>query len=149
MFIVTYILVIIYYNEVKILKYNDNNLSNLKNNDNYLALYDANEMLKDLPIVLNQMKNIIISNNHSLSILQGEIANLKLEQDKFKKNITRALNIINDKFNTIDDLEESLIILEQILSKKIYNLQDEVTLSQQVAAKSLNEVLKFNDLFKI
>ena len=114
MFIVTYILVIIYYNEVKILKYNDNNLSNLKNNDNYLALYDANEMLKDLPIVLNQMKNIIISNNHSLSILQGEIANLKLEQDKFKKNITRALNIINDKFNTIDDLEESLIILEQI-----------------------------------
>ena len=131
------------------MKYNDNNLSNLKNNDNYLALYDANEMLKDLPIVLNQMKNIIISNNHSLSILQGEIANLKLEQDKFKKNITRALNIINDKFNTIDDLEESLIILEQVLSKKIYNLQDEVTLSQQVAAKSLNEVLKFNDLFKI
>ena len=139
MFIVTYILVIIYYNEVKI----------LKNNDNYLALYDTNEMLKDLPLILNQMKNIIISNNHSLSILQGEIANLKFEQDKFKKNITRALNIINDKFNTIDDLEESLAILEQILSKKIYNLQDEVTLSQQVAAKSLTEVLKFNDLFKI
>ena len=121
----------------------------MKNNDNYLALYDTNEILKDLPLILNQMKNIIISNNHSLSILQGEIANLKFEQDKFKKNITRALNIINDKFNTIDDLEESLAILEQILSKKIYNLQDEVTLSQQVAAKSLTEVLKFNDLFKI
>lgn len=131
------------------MKYNDINLNNSKNKDNYLALYEANEILKDLPKILNQMKNIIITNNHNLNILQGEIKKLKSDQDKFKKDITRALNIMNDKFNTIDDLEENLTILEEILGKKISNLEDELALSQQIATKSLNEILKFKDLFKI
>lgn len=131
------------------MKYNDINLNNSKNKDNYLALYEANEILKDLPKILNQMKNIIITNNHNLNILQGEIKKLKSDQDKFKKDITRALNIMNDKFNTIDDLEENLTILEEILGEKISNLEDELALSQQIATKSLNEILKFKDLFKI
>lgn len=131
------------------MKYNDINLNNLKNQDNYLALYEANEILKDLPKILNQMKNLIITNNHNINILQGEIKKLKSDQDKFKKDITRALNIINDKFNTIDDLEENLTILEEILGEKISNLEGELALSQQIATKSLNDILKFKDLFKI
>ena len=131
------------------MKYNDINLNNLKNQGNYLALYEANEILKDLPKILNQMKNLIITNNHNINILQGEIKKLKSDQDKFKKDITRALNIINDKFNTIDDLEENLTILEEILGEKISNLEGELALSQQIATKSLNDILKFKDLFKI
>ena len=43
--------------------------SNIKDNGD-LTLQETNEMLKQLPKILNQMKNIILSTSHSLALLQ-------------------------------------------------------------------------------
>jgi predicted nucleic acid-binding Zn-ribbon protein len=114
-----------------------------------LTLQETNEMLKQLPKILNQMKNIILSNNHNLASLQIEVQIMKSEQMKFKNDITQVLNIISEKFTTIDKLQEDLSILDQVLGKKITELEDEIVLTQQMATKSLNEVLKFKEHWKI
>lgn len=128
------------------------NVSNepVQPNDNtYLTLYETNEVLKQLPKILNQMKNVIVNTNNSLSILQAEFNTLKSEQERFKKDVTRALNIVSNKFSNIDKIEEDLNILDQVLGKKISEIEDEIVLTQQISAKSLNEVLKFKEYWKI
>ena len=119
------------------------------NTDNYLTLYETNEVLKQLPKILNQMKNIILSTNNSLALLQSEVTIMKAEQEKFKKDVTRALNIVSNKFSNIDKIEEDLNILDEILGKRFSDIEDELILTQQMAAKNLNEVLKFKEHWKI
>ena len=119
------------------------------NTDNYLTLYETNEVLKQLPKILNQMKNIILSTNNSLALLQSEVTTMKAEQEKFKKDVTRALNIVSNKFSNIDKIEEDLNILDEILGKRFSDIEDELILTQQMAAKNLNEVLKFKEHWKI
>ncbi|MCF0149618.1 MAG: hypothetical protein HUJ77_14635 [Clostridium sp.] len=119
------------------------------NTDNYLTLYETNEVLKQLPKILNQMKNIILSTNNSLALLQSEVSIMKAEQEKFKKDVTRALNIVSNKFSNIDKIEEDLNILDEILGKRFSDIEDELILTQQMAAKNLNEVLKFKEHWKI
>lgn len=119
------------------------------NNNSYLTLYETNEVLKQLPKILNQMKNIILSTNNSLALLQSEVTIMKSEQEKFKKDVTRALNIVSNKFSNIDKIEEDLNILDEILGKRFSDIEDELILTQQMAAKNLNEVLKFKEHWKI
>lgn len=122
--------------------------SHIKDN-NDLTLQETNEMLKQLPKILTQMKNIILSTNHNLALLQTEVQLMKSEQDKFKNDITHVLNIISDKFTVIDKLQEDLSILDQVLGKRMTELEDELVLTQQMSTKSLNEVLKFKEHWKI
>lgn len=119
------------------------------NDNTYLTLYETNEVLKQLPKILNQMKNIILSTNNSLALLQAEVNIMKSDQEKFKKDVTRALNIVSNKFSNIDKIEEDINILDQVLGKRITEIEDEIVLTQQMAAKSLNEVLKFKEHWKI
>lgn len=95
------------------------------------------------------MKNIILSTNNSLALLQTEVTIMKSEQEKFKKDVTRALNIVSNKFSNIDKIEEDLNILDEILGKRFSDIEDEIILTQQMAAKNLNEVLKFKEHWKI
>ena len=95
------------------------------------------------------MKNIILSTNNNLALLQAEVSIMKSEQEKFKKDVTRALNIVSNKFSNIDKIEEDLSILDQVLGKRISEIEDEIVLTQQMSAKSLNEVLKFKEHWKI
>ncbi|MDU5107387.1 MULTISPECIES: hypothetical protein [unclassified Clostridium] len=128
---------------------NGNNERVEPNNNSYLTLYETNEVLKQLPKILNQMKNIILSTNNSLALLQTEVTIMKSEQEKFKKDVTRALNIVSNKFSNIDKIEEDLNILDEILGKRFSDIEDEIILTQQMAAKNLNEVLKFKEHWKI
>lgn len=126
------------------------NSEKVQPNDNtYLTLYETNEVLKQLPKILNQMKNIILSTNNSLALLQAEVNIMKSDQEKFKKDVTRALNIVSSKFSNIDKIEEDINILDQVLGKRITEIEDEIVLTQQMSAKSLNEVLKFKEHWKI
>ena len=128
---------------------NGNNERVEPNNNSYLTLYETNEVLKQLPKILNQMKNIILSTNNSLALLQTEVTIMKSEQEKFKKDVTRALNIVSNKFSNIDKIEEDLNILDEILGKRFADIEDEILLTQQISAKGLNEVLKFKEHWKI
>lgn len=128
---------------------NGNNERVEPNSNSYLTLYETNEVLKQLPKILNQMKNIILSTNNSLALLQTEVTIMKSEQEKFKKDVTRALNIVSNKFSNIDKIEEDLNILDEILGKRFSDIEDEIILTQQMAAKNLNEVLKFKEHWKI
>lgn len=122
--------------------------SHSKENGDF-TLQETNEMLKQLPKILNQMKIIILNTSHNLATLQTEVQSMKSEQDKFKNDITQVLNIISNKFSTIDKLQEDLSTLDQILGKKMTELEDELVLTQQISTKSLNEVLKFKEHWKI
>ncbi|EEH98261.1 hypothetical protein PMY56_09930 [Clostridium tertium] len=122
--------------------------SNIKDNGD-LTLQETNEMLKQLPKILNQMKNIILSTSHSLALLQTEVQVMKSDQDKFKNDITHVLNIISEKFNVIDKIQDDLSVLDQVLGKRMTELEDELVLTQQMSTKSLNEVLKFKEHWKI
>lgn len=126
----------------------ENTTSHNKENTN-LTLQETNDMLKQLPTILNQMKIIILSTSRNLSVLQTEVQGIKSDQDKFKNDIIQVLNIISDKFIAIDKLQEDLSILDQVLGKKILELEDEIVLTQQMSAKSLKEVLKFKEHWKI
>ncbi len=128
---------------------NENNERVQPNDNTYLTLYETNEVLKQLPKILNQMKNIILSTNNNLSLLQAEVNIMKSDQEKFKRDVTRALNIVSNKFSNIDKIEEDLNILDQILGKRFADIEDEIILTQQMSAKSLNEVLKFKEHWKI
>lgn len=122
--------------------------SNIKDNGD-LTLQETNEMLKQLPKILNQIKNIILSTSHSLALLQTEVQVMKSDQDKFKNDITHVLNIISEKFNVIDKIQDDLSVLDQVLGKRMTELEDELVLTQQMSTKSLNEVLKFKEHWKI
>ena len=122
--------------------------SNIKDNGD-LTLQETNEMLKQLPKILNQMKNIILSTSHSLALLQTEVQVMKSDQDKFKNDITHVLNIISEKFTVIDKIQDDLSVLDQVLGKRMTELEDELVLTQQMSTKSLNEVLKFKEHWKI
>ena len=122
--------------------------SNIKDNGD-LTLQETNEMLKQLPKILNQMKNIILSTSHSLALLQTEVRVMKSDQDKFKNDITHVLNIISEKFTVIDKIQDDLSVLDQVLGKRMTELEDELVLTQQMSTKSLNEVLKFKEHWKI
>ena len=122
--------------------------SNIKDNGD-LTLQETNEMLKQLPKILNQMKNIILSTSHSLALLQTEVQVMKSDQDKFKNDITHVLIIISEKFNVIDKIQDDLSVLDQVLGKRMTELEDELVLTQQMSTKSLNEVLKFKEHWKI
>lgn len=119
------------------------------NDTTYLTLYETNEVLRQLPKILNQMKNIILSTNNNLALLQSEVNMMKADQEKFKKDVTRALNIVSNKFSNIDKIEEDLNILDEILGKRFADIEDEILLTQQISAKGLNEVLKFKEHWKI
>lgn len=119
------------------------------NDTTYLTLYETNEVLRQLPKILNQMKNIILSTNNNLASLQAEVNIMKADQEKFKKDVTRALNIVSNKFSNIDKIEEDLNILDEILGKRFADIEDEILLTQQISAKGLNEVLKFKEHWKI
>ncbi|MBQ6820770.1 MAG: hypothetical protein IJO26_05720 [Clostridium sp.] len=119
------------------------------NDANYLTLYETNEVLKQLPKILNQMKNIILNTNNNLSLLQAEVNIMKSEQEKFKKDVTRALNIVSKNFSNIDKIEEDLNILGKVLGKRITEIEDELVLTQQMATKGLKEVLNFKEHWKI
>ena len=110
------------------------------NENTYLTLYETNEVLKQLPKILNQMKNIVLNTSNNLALLQAEVNIMKSDQEKFKKDVTRALNIVSNKFSNIDKIEEDLNILDQILGKRLTEIEDEIVLTQQMAAKSLKEV---------
>ena len=120
--------------------------SNIKDNGD-LTLQET--MLKQLPKILNQMKNIILSTSHSLALLQTEVQVMKSDQDKFKNDITHVLNIISEKFTVIDKIQDDLSVLDQVLGKRMTELEDELVLTQQMSTKSLNEVLKFKEHWKI
>lgn len=122
--------------------------SHIKDNSDF-TLQETNEMLKQMPKILNQMKNIILSTSHNLALLQTEVQLMKSEQDKFKNDITHVLNIISEKFNAIDKLQDDLSVLDQVLGKRMTELEDEIVLTQQMSTKSLNEVLKFKEHWKI
>lgn len=122
--------------------------SNIKDNGD-LTLQETNEMLKQLPKILNQMKNIILSTSHSLALLQTEVQVMKSDQDKFKNDITHVLNIISEKFTVIDKIQDDLSVLDQVQSSFFLELEDELVLTQQMSTKSLNEVLKFKEHWKI
>ncbi|MCR1951411.1 MULTISPECIES: hypothetical protein [unclassified Clostridium] len=122
--------------------------SHIKDNTDF-TLQETNEMLKQLPKILNQMKNIILNTSHNLALLQTEVQVMKSEQDKFKNDITHVLNIISEKFNVIDKLQDDLSVLDQVLGKRMTELEDELVLTQQMSTKSLNEVLKFKEHWKI
>ena len=122
--------------------------SNIKDNGD-LTLQETNEMLKQLPKILIQMKNIILSTSHSLALLQTEVQVMKSDQDKFKNDITHVLNIISEKFTVIDKIQDDLSVLDQVLGKRMTELEDELVLTQQMSTKSLNEVLKFKEHWKI
>ena len=122
--------------------------SNIKDNGD-LTLQETNEMLKQLPKILNQMKNIILSTSHSLALLQTEVQVMESDQDKFKNDITHVLNIISEKFNVIDKIQDDLSVLYKVLGKRMTELEDELVLTQQMSTKSLNEVLKFKEHWKI
>ena len=128
---------------------NENNEKVQPNDNTYLTLYETNEVLKQLPKILNQMKNIILSTNNNLTLLQAEVNIMKSDQEKFKRDVTRALNIVSNKFSNIDKIEEDLNILDQVLGKRLTDIEDEIILTQQMAAKSLKEVLKFKEHWKI
>lgn len=128
---------------------NEDNERVQPNDNTYLTLYETNEVLKQLPKILSQMKNIILSTNNNLALLQAEVNILKSDQEKFKRDVTRALNIVSNKFSNIDKIEEDINILDQILGKRFNEIEDEIILTQQMAAKSLNEVLKFKEHWKI
>ena len=128
---------------------NEDNERVQPNDKTYLTLYETNEVLKQLPKILSQMKNIILSTNNNLALLQSEVNILKSDQEKFKRDVTRALNIVSTKFSNIDKIEEDINILDQILGKRFTEIEDEIILTQQMAAKSLNEVLKFKEHWKI
>ena len=126
------------------------NSEKVQPNDNtYLTLYETNEVLKQLPKILNQMKNIILSTTNSLALLQTEVNIMKSDQEKFKKDVTRALNIVSNKFSSIDKIEEDINVLDQVLGKRIVEMEDEIVLTQQMATKGLKEVLKFKEHWKI
>ena len=74
---------------------------------------------------------------------------MKDEQEKFRKDVTKALNIISSKFSNIDQLEEDLKTLDQGLARKISDIEDEIVLTQQITTKNFNEVLKFKEQWKI
>lgn len=122
--------------------------SHTKNNTD-LTLQETNEILKQLPKILNQMKNVILNTSHNLAILQTEVQLIKTEQDKFKTDITQVLNILSDKYTSLDKVREDLSILDQVLGKRMTELEDELVLTQQMSTKSLNEVLKFKEHWKI
>ncbi|MFU7518154.1 hypothetical protein AB4668_20655, partial [Clostridium sp. HCS.1] len=84
-----------------------------------------------------------------LALLQTEVTIMSSEQEPFKKAVTRALNIVSNKFSNIDKKEEDLHILDEILGKRFSFLEDEILLTQQMAAQKLNEVLKFKEHWKI
>ncbi|WP_425350410.1 hypothetical protein [Clostridium sartagoforme] len=128
-----------------------NSYNNVKSSEDstYLTLYETNEVLKQLPKILSQMKNIILNNTHNLSILQSEVKSMKDEQEKFRKDVTRALNIISSKFSNIDQLEDDLKTLDQALARRISDIEDEIVLTQQITTKNFNEVLKFKEHWKI
>ena len=122
--------------------------SHIKDNTDF-TLQETNEMLKQLPKILNQMKNIILNTSHNLALLQTEVQVMKSDQDKFKNDITHVLNIISEKFNVIDKIQDDLSVLDQVLGKRMTELEDELVLTQQMSTKSLNEVLKFKEHWKI
>ena len=122
--------------------------SHAKNNAD-LTLQETNEILKQLPKILNQMKNVILNTSHNLAVLQTEVQLIKTEQDKFKTDITQVLNILSDKYTSIDKVREDLSVLDQVLGKRMTELEDELVLTQQMSTKSLNEVLKFKEHWKI
>ena len=128
---------------------NIDNITSRPKDGTDLTLQETNEMLKQLPKILNQMKSIILSTNHNLAILQTEVQLMKSEQYRFKTDITHVLNVLYDKFATIDNLKEDLSTLDQVLGKKVAELEDELILTQQMSTKSLNEVLKFKEHWKI
>ncbi|WP_291652109.1 hypothetical protein [Clostridium sp.] len=125
------------------------NITSHINGNGDLTLQETNEMLKQLPKILNQMKNIILSTSHNLALLQTEVQVMKSDQDKFKNDITHVLNIISEKFAVIDKLQDDLSVLDQVLGKRMTELEDELVLTQQMSTKSLNEVLKFKEHWKI
>ncbi|GAA0085509.1 hypothetical protein ACH36K_08090 [Clostridium sp. MB05] len=122
--------------------------SHAKNNTD-ITLQETNEILKQLPKILNQMKSVILNTSHNLAVLQTEVQFIKTEQDKFKTDITQVLNILSDKYTSIDKVREDLSVLDQVLGKRMTELEDELVLTQQMSTKSLNEVLKFKEHWKI
>lgn len=121
-----------------------------------LTLQEINEILKQLPKILKQMKNIVISSQQNISSIQAEISlikdelsSIKNEQEKFRANVTQAFNIFSEKISGIQKVENDINLLDQILGKRLADLEDELVLTQQMATKGLNEVLKFKEHWKI